>query len=180
MCHPLHIAVAKKIEQQLPSCCKLLCDPACRGDQQLPLFVGTEKSRATRMCCVDLLILSDGNVRGIIEIEESGFFPTKICGKFFQTVLATHFIHDKQSEEPIPYAETVFFIQVLDGSDLKPRSCKRQQGKLIEQEILKLLPLRGITNYRLLFVSSKDDQAGLDAVGEAAKLFCLDSKATSE
>ena len=181
MLHPLHLAVAEEIKQRLPIEFELLRDPACDGCQQLPLFVGKEKNRATRMCCVDLLILSDGKVQGIIEIEESGFLPTKICGKFLQAALATHFIHDKQSEEPIPYAEKVFFIQVLDGSKcLKYGSRKDAQAAIIEQEIRNLLPLRGITNYRLLFVTGKDDAKEIAAVGKAARLFLrLDSKATS-
>lgn len=38
-------------------------DPACGGSQHLPLFVGTKKSRTTRMCCVDLLVLAVGKVQ---------------------------------------------------------------------------------------------------------------------
>jgi hypothetical protein len=77
------------------------------------------------MCCVDLLVRSSGTVRAIVEIEESGFLPTKICGKFLQAALATHFIHDLNTEPAIPYADEVIFIQVLDGSKfLKPGSRK--------------------------------------------------------
>lgn len=172
MRHPLHLAVAEELAQRLPSSCTLLRDPACGGEQHLPLFIGAEKSRATRMCCVDLLILAEDKVRGIIEIEESGFLPTKICGKFLQSALATHFIHDSQPDGPISYAEKIFFIQVLDGSKcLKTGTRKDAQGKLIEQEIQKLLPLRDITDYRLVFVAGKDDASGLATVGEAARLF---------
>ncbi len=168
--HPLHRAVADELAQRQRSRhCELLRDPACGGKQLLPLFAGREKNRAARMCCVDLLILAGGKVRGIIEIEESGFLPTKICGKFLQAALATHFIHDKQSEGLLPYAEKVFFIQVLDGSTcLKVGTRKDAQAELIEREIQALLPLRGITDYRLLFVAGEEDKAGLTAVGEAA------------
>ncbi len=170
--HPLHLAVAKAIAQRLPSHIQHLRDPACGGEQYLPLFVGTEKSRATRMCCVDLLILASGQVRGIVEIEESGFHPTKLCGKFLQAALAECFIHDNQGKSPLPYAKNVFFLQVLDGSKcLKPGTGKDAQGAIIEQEIRRLLPLRGITDYRLFFVYGKDDQAGLNKVGEAVSNF---------
>ena len=90
MSHPLHIAIAASIKQHLGELGELLCDPACGGKQHLPLFVGTRKGRDTRMCCVDLLVILSGKIRVIVEIEESGFHPTKICGKFLQSVLATH------------------------------------------------------------------------------------------
>lgn len=125
--HPLHLAVAKAIAQRLPSQFKLLRDPVCGGEQHLPLFVGREKSRATRMCCVDLLILASGQVRGIVEIEESGFHPTKPCGKFLQAALAECFLHDTQGESPLPYAENVFFLQVLDGSKSLKLGTRREQ-----------------------------------------------------
>ena len=57
--HPLHRAVAKKIAEVVGQRIKLVRDPACDGDNQLPLFVGRHKARDTRMCCVDILLISD-------------------------------------------------------------------------------------------------------------------------
>jgi hypothetical protein len=168
MGHPLHLAVADEMQQRLDSRFELVRDPACGGNQQLPLFVGRRKARDTRMCCVDLLVLSSGTVRAIVEIEESGFLPTKICGKFLQAALATHFIHDSRGEAAIPYADEVLFIQVLDGSKcLKTGTRKGSQAELIERQIQDMLPLRGITEYRLFFICGKSDKRGLDAFGEA-------------
>jgi len=100
-------------------------------------------------------------------LEESGFHPTKICGKFLQAALATHFIHDSRQEGAIPYAAKVLFIQVLDGSKcLKPGTRKNLQAELIQKQILGILPFRGITQYRLIFVSGKNDQKGLATAGE--------------
>jgi len=148
--HPLHLAVADEIHRGLDSRFELACDPTCGGKHQLPLFVGQRKARDTPMCCVDLLVLHSGTVRAIIEIEESGFLPTKICGKFLQAAIATHFIHDSFTETTIPYDEEVIFIQVLDGSKcLKPGTQKDSQAKRIEQKIRGMLPLYGITEYRL-------------------------------
>lgn len=122
------------------------------------------------MCCVDLLILAAGKVRGIIEIEESDFKPTKICGKFFQAALATHFIHASHPEGPISYADQVSFIQVLDSSKfLKLGSRKDAQAEVIEQEVQDLLPVRGITEYHLFFVSGKNDKNGLAEVGKIVR-----------
>jgi len=120
------------------------------------------------MCCVDLLVLSGGSVRAIVEIEESGFIPTKICGEFLQAALATHFIHASRFEVAIPYAGEVIFIQVLDGTKcLKAGSHKELQAGLIEEQIRDLLPLRGITDYRLFFIQGRSDQLGLASLGEA-------------
>ena len=168
MRHPLHQAVAEAIEEQLNGRAELMRDPACGGNQQLPLFIGPRKGRDTRMCCVDLLIISKERVRVIVEIEESGFLPTKICGKFLQSALATHFIHDSQSEAAIPYGEKVLFIQVLDGSKcLKRGTRKDSQAEIIELEIGELLPLKKshISDYRIFFISSERDKGGLATVG---------------
>ena len=133
----------------------------------MPLFVGTHNRLDTRMCCVDLLVVYAGRVRIIVEIEESGFHPTKICGKFLQAALATHFIHESRSEKSVPYAEKVLFVHVLDGLKcLKGGGRKAAQAELIENEIRALLPLKpgSISDYHLLFVSGELDQPGLTRV----------------
>lgn len=168
MLHSLHLAVAEEIALHLDHRFELLRDPACGGGHQLPLFVGRRKARDTRMCCVDSLVLSAGQVRVIVEIEESGFLPTKICGKFLQAALADNFIHDSRQATVAPYAEKVLFLQVLDGSKcLKRGTRKDAQAELIERNIQQMLPLRGITDYGLFFVLGPDDQVGLDRVGAA-------------
>lgn len=167
MNHPLHKAVAKRIKKNLRQGVKLLVDPACDGKQLLPLFIGKQKARETRMCCVDLLLISGGRVSCIIEVEESGFQPTKICGKFLQAALADHYIHDTQPEGPLPYGENLRFVQVLDGSAcLTDGGRKEQQARLVESELRKLLPLRDISEYHLVFVNGAADEVGLDAVSK--------------
>ena len=167
MHHPLHFAVAEELQQQLNGRGELIRDVACGGKQHLPLFIGTNKGSDTRMCEVDLLIVSEGQVKVIIEIEESGFLPTKICGKFLQSAIATHFIHDSQAGSALPYDNHLLFVQVLDGSSiLKQGTHKDKQAKLIEQKIRSMLPLKGsrITDYRLFFVQGVEDRAGLKSV----------------
>ena len=64
----------------------------------------------------------------------------------------------------------MLFIQVLDGSEFhKKGSQKIPQGKLIEQQIRELLPLKknSISHYQLHFVSGESDEARLKKVGEA-------------
>ncbi|MBU4186102.1 MAG: hypothetical protein KKI12_03890 [Proteobacteria bacterium] len=172
MKHALHVAVAEEIEQRLNGFGELIRDPACGGNQHLPLFIGPRRGRDTRMCLVDLIVVSADKVRVIVEIEESGFHPTKICGKFLQSALSTHFIHDSRPEPTVPYADSALFIQVLDGSKcLKQGTRKKLQAELIERQIRSLLPLKGSTieDYRLFFVSGVSDHAGLEAVGIAVR-----------
>ncbi len=170
MNHPIHFAVAEELWKQLNGLGELIRDTACGGSQHIPLFIGTTKGRSTRICDVDLLIVSDNQVKVIVEIEESGFLPTKICGKFLQSAIATYFIHDSLAGSPFPYSNRVLFVQVLDGSKcLKQDTRKDSQGELIEQRIRKMLPLKGssIIDYHLFFVQGIDDRAGLKSVAAA-------------
>jgi hypothetical protein len=162
--HPLHLAVADVIDEQIKANNQgeLIRDPACGGKQhkqQLPLFINENKHRDTRMCCVDLLVIKSNQVEFIIEIEESGFLPTKICGKFLQSALANYFIHESLPEKQCAYAEKVLFIQVIDGSKFPEKSLKKIQEKKIQEKIQKILPLKDsrISDYRLIFVSSKPE-----------------------
>jgi hypothetical protein len=178
MSHPLHLAVAGEVQRHITGSRELIRDRACGGAQYLPLFIGAVKRRDTRMCNVDLLILSNRRVSVIIEIEESGFLPTKICGKFLQSALATHFIHKSQPEAAIPLSDRLLFVQVLDGSKcLKPGTRKHLQAQLIEREIRNMLPLKGsvVADYRLLFVCGVEDREGLQSVGVAVSQYLAQS-----
>jgi hypothetical protein len=64
------------------------------------------------MCDVDLIIVLENQVRVIVEIEESGFLPTKICAKFLQLAIATHLIHNLRPVRTLPDGKQVLFIQV--------------------------------------------------------------------
>jgi hypothetical protein len=176
MLHKLHLAVANKLSHLFEGTShELLKDPACGGEQLLPLFIGEFKSLANQMCCVDLLVLQAGKVRAIIEIEESGFLPLKPCGKFLQAVLATHFINDSQGNTVIPYAEKVLFVQIFDGSTFNMyKTQKKVQAELIEKEIQKKLPLGGITDYRLFALDGPDDQKALTTLCQVINLLIPD------
>jgi hypothetical protein len=166
--HPLHVAVAKEIEKRLANRGEFFRDSACGGAQHLPLFDGPNKGRSAHMCDVDLVVVSEGHVKVIVEIEESGFMPTKICGKFLQSAFATYLIHDPRPEPKVPFGSNVLFVQVLDGSKSLPEGTqKKSQGMSIEQKIHSLLPIREstITDYHLFFVHGKNDFEGLEIVG---------------
>jgi hypothetical protein len=174
MNHPFHFAVADELQKRLAGRGEVIRDAACGGSQHLSLFVGTTKRRDTHMCDVDLLIVSENQVKVIVEIEESGFLPTKICGKFLQSAIATHYIHGLLEGSAFPYGNQVLFIQVLDGSKcLKQNTRKDSQGELIEKKICSMIPFKGnsITDYRLFFVQGVEDRTGLKSVSAVVSDF---------
>lgn len=141
--------------------CRLIRDKACGGEQRIPLFYNSEKSRETEYCNVDLLVLKENKIRMIVEIEESNVKPTQICGKFLTSALASHYIHNSRSNEPIEMDDNVTFIQIVDTSKLvKDKTAKFKQWKALEESIDRIIPLRNsrITSYRLL---STDELDGL-------------------
>jgi len=165
--HPLHKVIGDAIvEADLPGC-TVVRDPACGGDHNIPLFCSESKSKHTEYCDVDLLILRSDTtlatehekVRVIVEIEEANITPVQICGKFFACALSPYFIHEGKKSEPIPMADSVLFVQILDTSKLKAdRSAKMGQGENIERSIQKAIPIKhsGIDQYKLLYGDSND------------------------
>ena len=154
--HELHVSIGDLIEERLRECedFKLVRDMACMREgglkQKIPLFCSEEKSNKTKYCNVDLLVIQDGKIRVIIEIEESDVKPTQICGKFLTSALARYYIH-KTEENPIGMHDSVTFIQVVNISKLSALSMKPYQWKNLEASIRNILPLRGsnIREYRL-------------------------------
>jgi len=116
MDHPLHLLAVKEIEAVLPSGLEAIKDPACGGNRCLPLYLNDKGGREMQLCKVDCLVLKNSQVKTIIEIEESGFNPTKIFGKFFTSALATCFIQGPPFKRVFPFAEEVLFVQLLDSS----------------------------------------------------------------
>lgn len=163
MPHLLHEYISDVISKAIPEHCTLVMDPACRGDQNIPLFCSDRRSQATEFCNVDLLVLHSNRIRLIVEIEESNVKPTQIAGKFLTSALATHFIHDKHGKLAIPKDDELIFLQFVDTTRLPIASVKPEQWKNLEKSIQSILPLGGIKRYRL-FHGDKD---GFHGVGES-------------
>ena len=153
--HELHVSIGNLIDDNLSSGFRLVRDMACirEGDirQQIPLFFSDEKSRKTEYCNVDLLVIHDGKIRVIVEIEESNVTPTQICGKFLTSALARYYIHENEGNVPIGMHDSVTFIQVVGTSRLKSLSAKPYQWKNLESSIENILPIKdsNIKEYRL-------------------------------
>lgn len=131
---------------------ELVRDKACGGNQRVPLFYVSEKSRECEFCNVDLMVLKKNGIRIIAEIEESNRKPTQVCGKFLTSALARYYIHETKSNKPIKMNETVTFIQIVGTSRLvKDKTCKPKQWKVLEESLNRVLPLKGsrITEYKL-------------------------------
>ncbi|GEM_PF-876234 len=163
--HPLHLAIGKELTKYFSKSAEVILDEACGGEQHIPLVIGDLKNRKTQMCNADCILVVKGQVRVIVEIEESKSkcSPTTIYGKYLQAALATHYVR----REIKKYSDRVLFVQVLDASKcLMPGSKKAVQGQLIEEQIRSLLPLKnqGITDYELLFVDGKGDNEGINRV----------------
>lgn len=145
----------------MPSDCQLIKDDACGGTQHIPLFVSKDKSRKTEYCDVDLLVLKNGKVRIIVEIEETNIGPTQICGKFLTSALAGYYIHETMNNKPVGMSDSVMFIQILDSSTLngiEEKTSKFSQWENLEQSISHILPVKGsnITKYRLFYGNTSD------------------------
>lgn len=174
MNHPLHVAIAKEVARCIPKYTTIQADKACGGKKFLPLFSSDRRSRDTQLCKVDLMVLKNNTIKVILEVEESGFNPAKICGKFLTSALASYFIHNSYGGDPVGFSDNVKFVQVIDASKfIKPGSRKKEQYELINNQINQLLAKKfgSISSYELLLVFGPKDKNGIETVGRAVKAF---------
>lgn len=158
MSHPLHVEIGTFLKGiTLPANCRLLLAPECGGTHNLPLFCCQQKSNDAEYCNVDALVVKDGKVCFLMEIEESGLIATKICGKFLTSALSSHFIHDVLNNAVTPMDNQVTFVQVMDTTKLDLRTKKIKQGQSLERSIQSILSLRSVAVYRLFFVRGVDE-----------------------
>jgi len=149
--HPLHKIIGECINSNEFLNCKIIKDPACGGQQNVPLFCSKDKSKETEYCNVDLLMIKDNKIRVIIEIEETDVKPTQICGKFLTSAFSYYYIHDSENNTPIGMSDSVLFIQILNTSQLKEKTSKIKQWRNLEKSIKNILPINKIRKYKLLY-----------------------------
>jgi hypothetical protein len=94
------------------------CTTSSENDrlQSIPLFCKPEKSESSRFCSVDMIVVKDKSVKVIMEIEESGIKPSKICGKLLTSALSEFFIHGEDPNERVRVTSPLLFVQVLGTS----------------------------------------------------------------
>ena len=161
MNHVLHEKLAKSISESFSSepGYKVMLDKACGGHRTLPLFMSKVKRRDTEICDVDILVVKDGKVKAIIEIEESDVKPNQICGKFLTSALASFYSNGKGPLQDLN--SPIAFIQVLDESKLKIDKTKKPgQWGNIEKAICRILPVGNsqINVYRIFGFNGSEDQ----------------------
>jgi hypothetical protein len=122
--HPLHILIGNIILGAAMSGCEVILGKDCGGDQNIQLLCSSEAEMATRFCSVDAIILKNGQVITIIEIEESDKRPVALCGKVLVSALAANFNHQGTR---YPIAAHASFVQVIDTRKLKRNSSKLAQ-----------------------------------------------------
>jgi len=159
--HELHKAIGDIFESQCAKAalktCKVVKDPACGGEQNIPLFCSPKKSADVEYCDVDLLVQKGNKVKVIIEIEESNVTPIQLFGKLLASALSRCYVHDGAA--PVMMDDSILFVQIVDTSKLKKeRSSKVTQWINIERSIRRVLPIRssGICCYRLLYGDAKE------------------------
>jgi hypothetical protein len=161
--HPLHKAIGELIAQNIPGYCQVIRDLACGGNQYIPFYSYPEKSRKATYCNVDMAILKNGQIKVIIEIEESDVKPLHVIGKFFSSALSPyHFDRSKNSISRMKCG--VLFVQILDISKInKEKSVKPYQWRNIEKSINKIIPKLGmhIIGYKM-YVGNKNNFLGYE------------------
>src|SRR3989338_467654 len=116
MTHKLHEEIGLEIKEKFTesSGVEVLLDSACCNERrQLPLY----SQKGIKLCQADVLIIKNGKVKVIIEIEESDIKPVHIAGKFLICALASFYGH----KEKIELDDDVLFVQVVDVSKLKAK-----------------------------------------------------------
>ncbi len=139
--------------------CEVIKDKACGGKQNIPLFCSDLKSNETEFANVDLLLIRNGKIKIIIEIDEANRKPNHIIGKFFCAALTQNYNHRTTNGEKIPMDDEVMFMQIISTKKLKTmETSKFEQWKNIEKRIRETIPLHDskVKKYSLIFSKSND------------------------
>jgi len=161
MDHVLHEKLGKTLSDSFSGepGYKVMLDSACGGNRALPLFTSCKRTNENRICHVDILIVKDGKVRAIIEIEESDVKPNQICGKFLTSALASCYSDGKGPLQDLN--SPIAFIQVVDKSKLKVyQSKKPKQWDNLEEAMCRILPVGNsqISVYKIFGFNGPEDQ----------------------
>ncbi len=161
----VHLKVGEILNQELKKYddCTGRADRACGGSGRVPLFCDKARSRASGYCDVDFLIAKNGQVKLIVEIEESDIKPTQICGKIMTSALSRFYLRGRGKTDVLRMADSVTFLQVLDVSKLRDKTSKLRQFRNLEKSIQEVLPMKDskITTYKLLTTTQLGEIPGI-------------------
>jgi len=144
--HPFHSGIGGVLRHiirkynKIKSGGKYFLSGECGGNHNLPLFIRNDTNdttgNATELCNVDAIIKTSDAIGIIIEIEESGYLPTKICGKYLTSNLAKYYQYKKIDYIPFD-SLNISFIQIIDMR--KQSKEKEEQFRHIEKAIKNLI-----------------------------------------
>ncbi len=159
--HALHRTVGLLMNRVCAPGIDILKDSACesldtKSVQRLPLFCAKEKRRSNQFCNVDMLVIQDSCVKVILEIEESGIKPSKICGKLLTSSLSRYFIHERYQNRPIPLANRVLFVQVVRNPRKFGLRSMKAQWMNLTASLKQLAPIGAVTDYEFFHGSITD------------------------
>lgn len=140
---------------------KIIMDQACGGDHhhKNSLYNAPHRSHAHRFSDADILILAEGKVKVIAEIEESNVKPIHLFGKFLAGAMSSFYIHSKRDDSPTEFAEEVLFLQLLNSSGISGEiNTKYKQWGNIKQAIDSVIAAGGtkINKYELIYGEERD------------------------
>ena len=158
MNHELHQHIGQEIKKIKKKNLEYRLDKACGGQQYVSLFLDS-KDRKNAMCKVDAMLIYNNQIQVIIEIEESGLNPTKICGKYLASELSG--FYERGDEKKIPFCDNPSFIQIIDITGrIGERYSKKDQAKKIEKKIQEKCKTGKIKQYYIFCIDGKDDKQG--------------------
>ena len=125
--HPLHLVIGDILGRL--DIGDVLLSPECeyRGTRHVQLFCDKPFTSGCRLCKADAIIILNGEVKVIIEIEESQIAPVHLCGKAVATALCSH---AKVQSRLFPFGNAVLFVQIINSDKFQKEGSKRQSSKL--------------------------------------------------
>lgn len=106
------------------------------------------------------MILKNGRIKVIFEIEESDVGPTQVCGKFLTSALLSY--HISRDNKAYAMDKSVLFLQILDTSKLKSDKTKKvKQWENIEKSIKRVIPIdkSRVDQYKLFYGKDSEFEA---------------------
>ncbi len=168
MADSLHEVIGDLVEEISSTQCTVFRSPECGGEHTIPLHCLVEGTSETEYCMVDIAIVKNGEVRVIIEIEESNVRPVQIFGKFLASAMSSYFIHGERAII-FPIADSVLFVQILNTSELNlEETSKLGQWDLVKGSVNETL--RSIDTKVAEYVLMSGDIADFKSGEERARM----------
>ena len=169
--HPLRDAVAAILEKRLSELSDESVElvKADHSEARIPLYFVDETGRTASYCNVDLLILKDDRIKIILEIDEAGVDPIRICGNYLTSTFSQfHFHRERDGGRRVAMGDSVAFFQIINA----PRLGAYEDDRLIAiEKAIRSNSTRDsqITEYQIFLGKTKDFQGDDTGLVSAVK-----------